>query len=90
MKKIYLIKSFNIYNKIKFCLKCHNLINNLNIYPKILNNLNLNYKNLKNFKLLKRYNLNMNLIIINLKNNYIIEILKYFSLFPFLKNKIFL
>lgn len=85
MKKVIINKSYNIIKKIKGCLNCHKIIKN-----KIKNIISIkikkNYKNIKNFKLNIKYNINMKNITKNIKNKYIIEICKYLKNIPNFQN----
>lgn len=88
LKKINIKKSYNIIKKIKGCFNCHKIknqkkYNNMNI---ILEKKNFLYKKLYNFKNLKKFNLIMNYITINLKNKFIIEISKYLNKVNKIKN----
>lgn len=88
LKKINIKKSYNLIKKIKGCFECHKIkipeeYKNMNI---IWEKKKLLYKKLYNFKNLKKFNLIMNFLTINIKNKFILEISKYLSRVNKIKN----
>ncbi|ASS47126.1 hypothetical protein CA212_138 [Candidatus Nasuia deltocephalinicola] len=81
LKKIKIIKPYNIIKKLKGCLNCHKIKSEVNYKDTNLIEIKIKtlYNKMYNIKNFKNFNLIMNNILINLKNKYILEISKYFN-----------